>query len=250
MLPKSRYNVVGFSLSILLYICIVVSLGFYLQSRIKNNINYVVSNKNVLDITLVQNKTKKRQTPPKKVPKKTKVKPKSAPKPSPKNVTAKHEKKVALRGLFDKIDVKKIEKPHKKKAVATRKMPTNKKSANTAVKKNDAKKLVDALTFEKQSNIKSVKNGVVDKFRGTVTQILDTNWQNTIDTVSGNKATVMISIDNLGNFSYKIEKLSYNDEFNAKLLDFLEEMKDKEFPPYTEGGIFKLPVIFKDIRNE
>ena len=204
----------------------------------------------MLDITLVQNRPKRRQSPPKKVQEKTKPKKHAAPKPIPINVASKHEKKVALRGLFDKINIKKMEKPHKKKIVSTRKMPTNKKAVDTSVKKNDAKKLVDALTFQKQSNITSVKNGVVDKFRGEVTQILDKNWQNTIDTVSGNKATVMITIDNFGKFSYKIEKLSYNNEFNSKLLDFLEQMRDKKFPPYSEGGIFTLPVIFKDIKDE
>ncbi|MDX1809489.1 MAG: TonB C-terminal domain-containing protein [Sulfurospirillaceae bacterium] len=164
---------------------------------------------------------------------------------------AKSPKKVALKGLFDKIDVKKMEEPKKQRVIESRKQLKNpKKVAQEVVKKDDAKKLVESLNFEKQTNLSSTKNGVIDKFRGQVTQILDENWQNTIDTVSGNKASVIIYIDTLGKFSYKIEKLSYNDEFNSKLLDFLEQMKDKEFPPYTEGGIFKMQVEFKDIRNE
>ena len=76
---------------------------------------------------------------------------------------------------------------------------------------------------------------------------MDEHWQETIDTVSGNKAQVLINIDKLGNFSYKIEKLSYNDDFNAKLRDFLEEMKDVAFPPFTKGEVFSMKTVFKDI---
>jgi len=41
--------------------------------------------------------------------------------------------------------------------------------------------------------------------------------------------------------------LSYNDAFNAKLRDFLEEMRDIEFPPFKNGEIFNMKVVFKDI---
>ena len=57
------------------------------------------------------------------------------------------------------------------------------------------------------------KDGIYDEFRGKVSDILDNNWQNTINTVSGNEAEVIVGIDKLGNFSYKIETLSYNDDF-------------------------------------
>ncbi len=51
----------------------------------------------------------------------------------------------------------------------------------------------------------------------------------------------------MGNFSYKIETLSYNDAFNAKLRDFLEEMYDIEFPPFENGEIFNMKVVLKII---
>jgi len=41
--------------------------------------------------------------------------------------------------------------------------------------------------------------------------------------------------------------LSYNDEFNAKLRDFLEEMRDIEFPAFEGGELFNMKVLFKDI---
>lgn len=248
---KSTYNLIGFALSFVFYVFIVLSLGFYLESRIKNNINYVISKNNVLDITLVQNKTKRNIVHKKITPQKKKEEKRASSVPSSKKMETQNTKKVALKGLFDKIDVKKVEEPKKQRAIESRKKSHDtKKPVEATIKKDDAKKLVESLNFEKQSNLSSTKNGVVDKFRGTVTQILDENWQNTIDTVSGNKALVSIYIDNLGKFSYKIEKLSYNDEFNSKLLDFLEQMKGKEFPPYTGGGVFTLQVEFKDIRNE
>ena len=104
------------------------------------------------------------------------------------------------------------------------------------------------LEFEQQENlIITQKDGVYDEFRGKIADILDANWQETIDTVSGNVAQVIVGVDKLGNFSYKIETLSYNDAFNAKLRDFLEEMRDIEFPPFKGGEIFNMKVTFKDI---
>ncbi len=251
MSNKSAYNIIGFTLSFILYIIVVASLIFYLQDNIKKNINYTTKKNIILDITLVQNKSDKPVKVKKNQIKKIKktIKKKVASKPNVKKVDSKSPKKVSLQGLFKKIDTKKIVEPKKQKAIQSRKkVVAPKETPQEIVKKEDAKKLVESLNFENIQNISSSKDGIYDKFRGKVTEILNENWQKTVDTISGNKATVTIFVDNLGNFSYKIEKLSYNDEFNSKLIDFLEEMKNKKFPPFTEGGTFKIQVEFKDIR--
>ncbi len=253
MPKRSQYNTIGFSLAIIFYLLVMSALALYLQDKVRKNIDYTVKKNNLLDITLVESKPKKITKHIKKIVKKKSIKKpkKIATKPKPKKVSPKVQKKVSLQGLFKKIDTKKINEPKIETALQSRKKEVkSKNSIEKPVKKEIAKKLIESLNFKTVQNIKSSKKGIYDKFRGRVQQILYENWQNTIDTVSGNSATVEIFIDKMGTFSYKIVKLSYNDEFNSKLVDFLEEMKDKEFPPFNEGEIFQLQVEFKDIRND
>lgn len=250
---SNKYNLVGFIFASVFYLIIITLLALYLQDKVKKNIDFTLKKDNILDITLVEKKPKKIAKPVKKIVKKQKIKkPKPiAKKPKPQKIAPKVQKKVSLKGLFKKIDTKKIVEQKIDIAQQSRKKEVkSKESIKKPVEKEVAKKLIENLSFQKVQNIKSSKKGIYDKFRGKVQQILYENWQNTIDTVSGNSATVEIYIDKMGTFSYKIVKLSYNDEFNSKLIDFLEEMKNKEFPPFTEGEIFQLQVEFKDIRND
>ncbi len=252
MSRKPSYNFIGFSLALIIYLIVIISLALYLQSKIKKNIDYTLNKKSILDVTLIERKkpnkiSKKVQKVVKKLSKKKRV----STKPKPKSVAKKVQKKISLKGMFNKIDTKKIVEPKQEQALQSRKKPIKvKKNRQKETKNQLAKKLVNSLDFKKSQNLKSSKNGIYDKFKGKIQQILYENWQNTIDTVSGNSATVEIYIDKEGTFSYKIVKLSYNDEFNSKLVDFLEDMRDKEFPPFNEGEIFKLQVEFKDIRND
>ncbi len=255
MRQSSRYNILGFIFSISIYLLLLLSLALYLQERVKKNIDYTIKKDNILDITLVEKKADKILKHKKKIVKKTKKKTKVSTTPKPKRQTEKKVKKivkkVSLQGLFKKIDTKKIVEPKNEITRQSRKKQRVKKQNIEPITKKDvAKKIVDSISFKRTQNLNSSKNGVYDKFRGKVQQILYENWQDTIDTVSGNSATVEIYIDKSGSFSYKIVKLSYNDEFNSKLVDFLEAMRDKEFPPFTEGDIFKLQVEFKDIRDD
>jgi len=252
MSRKSSYNFIGFSLATIIYLIVIISLAFYLQSKIKKNIDYTLNKKSILDVTLTERKApKKTSKKVQKIIKKVSKKKKLSTKPKPKSMAKKVQKKISLKGMFNKIDTRKIIEPKQEQAIQSRKKPIKvKENRQKQTEKQLAKKLVNSLNFKKSQDLKPSKNGIYDKFKGKIQQILDENWQNTIDTVSGNSATVEIYIDKEGTFSYKIVKLSYNDEFNSKLVDFLEEMRDKEFPPFSEGEIFKLQVEFKDIRND
>ena len=251
MPKRTNYNLIGFFLATLLYLFVMLFLAFYLQDKIRKNIDYTIKKNTILDITLVERKPKRVVKRKKKVIEKTTKKRIIPSKPKPKSVAKKTQKKISLKGMFKKIDTKKIVEPKQEAVIQSRKKKVvAKEIVEKPVKKELAKKMVESLSFQKVQNLKSSKNGVYDKFKGEVQKILYDNWQDTIDTVSGNSATVEIYIDKNGTFSYKIVKLSYNDEFNSKLVDFLEEMRDKEFPPFTEGEIFKLQVEFKDIRDD
>ncbi len=244
---KSAYSFLGFFISIILYICVLLFVAFYLQERVQKIVSYTAQKNVILDITLVDKKPQTRRRVHKKAIKKIK---KIAKKPALKTIKSDSSKKVSLQGLFKKIDTKKIIEPKQKRVLQSRKkIVAPVKLKQERIKKDYAKKLVESLNFENKKNIISSKNGIYNEFRGKITKILNENWQNTIDTVSGNSATVNIFIDNTGTFSYKIEKLSYNDDFNSKLRDFLEEMRDIEFPPFNKGRVFQMQVEFKDIRQ-
>jgi len=251
MHSSSTSTVVGWTLSIILYISLL-TLGIYiLQIDKSKNIKYTASKKNLLNVTLVERKKEKTVKKKKeKVVKKIKTVDKEKPKEVKKTVRVEKKKtksaKPSLKNLFDKIDLSKIPKETKKRKKKVRKKIV-KKEIKEVLKSEKAKKITKSLEFEEQENlIITQKDGIFDEFRGKISDTLQGRWQETIDTISGTKAIVIIFIDKLGSFSYKIETLSYNDDFNAKLRNFLEDMKDEVFPPYMGEGTFSMKTEFKD----
>jgi len=246
---SSTSTLVGWILSFVLYF-IILGIGIYaLQTHNIKNIKYTASKKNLLNVTLVERLEKKviKKKKQKIVKKKTTI---NKPKPKPKKKTVRAKKsgsKPDLKSLFKNVKVDKLPEKTQKREKKVRKKIVH-KEIEEVVKDDKAKNITKTLEFDQQENlIITQKDGVYDEFRGKISDILDSHWQGTIETVSGNEAKVIVSIDKLGNFSYKIETLSYNDAFNAKLRDFLEEMKDIEFPPFNNGKIFSMKAIFKDI---
>jgi protein TonB len=113
----------------------------------------------------------------------------------------------------------------------------------------NASRLLDKLELKQQKTltVTGANSGVYDPFIGKIQDTLYEKWQNTIFTISGAEAQAAIEIDNMGRFSYYIVKLSYNNDFNAKLQNFLEEMKNEVFPPYEGDGKFAMNIVFKDL---
>jgi len=250
---SSTSSIVGWTLSFILYFTFL-SIGIYvLQTNAMKIAKYTASKKNLLNVTLVERQQekvvkKKEEKVVKKVETVNIEKPKEVKKTvRGKKSVAKPVVKPALKNLFDKIDITKLPDETQRREKKIRKK-IEKKIIDEVIKSKKANKITKALEFEQQENlIITQRDGVYDEFKGKVLDILDQKWQETIDTVPGNEAKVIIGIDKLGNFSYKIESLSYNDAFNGKLRDFLEAMKDVEFPPYTSGEMFNIQVVFKDI---
>lgn len=148
---------------------------------------------------------------------------------------------LGIQELFSKSKIKPKPIPafSPPKAIASRL-----KSDEKDTKEVNAHKIVSSLEFESVSK-KASSSGEYDEFRGKVQEILDGYWAKTNDTVDGSRAKVQINIDDNGNFSYTIVTLSYNNEFNNKLKDFLEQMRDVEFPKNTKG-VPSMMIIFKD----
>ncbi len=112
------------------------------------------------------------------------------------------------------------------------------------IKLQQAKQLKQALLEETARYNKA--------FKVQIEEILVSNWQKMPDKGNGNNNTgkVAIKVSNQGTFSYKIISLSYSNEFNTKLKQFLKDIEKQEFPKYEKGAFFEIQVAFKDILEE
>ena len=258
MSSVNRYASLGWTLSIFLYICLLVGLAYVLSSQ-KDTIKNYTSNKDPMNVSLVERK-KNDSEKPKEERKKEEVQ-KPVEKPAEKPVS--EEKKVAsspkeavksqsLRGLFEDINTSKLP-PDAKEQKKDQTTPTRIKPNKDETKEkseNAASKIANSLNFSEQKHsIDTKKGGEYDPFIGKVQEILEENWQKTIDTENGNVAKVVIKVSDRGTFSYKIVSLSYNNDFNTKLKEFLKAMESVEFPKYEKGPLFDMQVEFKDIKE-
>ena len=157
-----------------------------------------------------------------------------------------------MRGLFEDISTSKLPpdaKEQKKDQTPMTRIKPNKEETKEK-SENAASKIANSLKFAEQKHLIDTKrDGIFDPFIGKVQEILEENWQKTVDTESGNVAKVIIKVSNRGSFSYKVVSLSYNNEFNTKLKEFLKVMESVEFPKYEKGPLFEMQVEFKDIKE-
>lgn len=254
----NKYASFGWILSILLYVFLVIFFAYLFIQQKQTNQNYTSKKNELLHVSLVERKKndsdkEKEERKKVEVEKPVEVQ-KPAEKPSEEKKVASSAKEavksVSLQGMFEKIDTKKLptdaKEQKKDQTQKTRVKPnqdvTKEKSADVA------SKIANSLNFAEQKHLIDTKrDGKYDPFIGKVQEILEENWQKTVDTESGNVAKVLIKVNDKGIFSFKIVSLSYNNEFNAKLKEFLKAMESTEFPKYDKGPLFELQVDFKDI---
>ena len=257
MKGNSTYFFIGGFLSLVIYVSLLFFIFSYLgQIDIKSK-QYSSSKNNFIEVSisdikapkkhkaarkkkLVEKKLKKKKIEKKKRNKKRKVK-KSIKRTSVSN---------SLKSLFKNINTSKYTKKYKEKNL-TKKIVQNENSripqkSNNLEIENKASKIIKSLSLENVNSSKTKNTGEYNKYLGKISDILDQKWQDTPGTIAGNSATVTVRIDKFGDFSYKIDSLSYNNEFNAKLQSFLESLKDEKFPAYKKGNYIEIRVNFKD----
>ncbi len=257
MKKDSSYFLIGGFLSFIIYLSLLFFIFSFLGRFERKSKQYTSERNNFIEVSISQKQVitrkksvKKRSIKKKihkeKIPKKIK-KSKSKIKKSIRKTTTQN----SLESLFKTINTKKIIKKFKNKNL-TKKIEPNqnsrlsqKNSSNTQNQKS-ASKIVKSLSLMNVSSNVSKKTGEYNKYLGKISDILDQKWQETPSTIAGNSAKVTVRIDKFGNFSYKIDSLSYNNEFNAKLQNFLESLKNEKFPPYKNGDYIEIQVNFKD----
>jgi periplasmic protein TonB len=245
-------------MSIVLYIVLLIFFIYMIGYHKEANVNYTSKKDNPLSVTLVERKKndsdKLKEERKKEEVEKPIAEPKPTEKPSEEKKTASSPKEaaksVSLQGLFEKIDTSKLPqdaKEQKKDQTQKTRIKPNKEETKDK-SENVASKIANSLNFSEQKHLVDTKrDGKYDPFIGRVQEILEENWQKTVDTESGNVAKVIIKVSDKGAFSYKIVSLSYNNEFNSKLKEFLTLMEKVDFPPYDKGTLFEMQVEFKDI---
>ena len=71
-------------------------------------------------------------------------------------------------------------------------------------------------------------------------------WNTTIGTRDGLKATVILKIDKNGHLTYRNLKSSFNNIFDTKLKDFLDNLTKELLPKYKKGNFIEAEFLFTD----
>jgi len=255
---SDKYFFIGGFVSLLIYLLLLWFIFSYISKDEQKSKQYTSKKNSFIEISIKEQKNIKRKNKTvKKQNKKNKIQKKlSKQKKKVKQKIKKSEKRTiktkSLKSLFSGINTKKYLKKEQnltKKANQNSRIPKvvkNNSLGSEKLDKKSASSIVKSLTLETSSQLKSQKSGEYNEYIGKISDMLDSKWQETPGTLPGNSAKVTVKIDKFGNFSYKIDELSYNNEFNAKLENFLESLKDEIFPPYKLGNSITLKVNFKD----
>lgn len=257
---EKTYIVFPFLLSLFFYVSVLGGILLYTYKHQEMVKRYTSKKDDFLQIALVERKKEAKPLPPKEEPK-----PKEIEKKPQKQVVQKSEPivekqdEVLARNKHESVALKELFGKIKTKEAKPKPIPTTSKSPSQAsrLKPKKAKKapqkkaasIAKSLSFKTTSLASNSSVGEYDEFLGEVQEILDGYWNQTIDTISGASAKVKIDIDSMGNFSYTIVSLSYNDTFNIKLKQFLELMKDVMFPKNMENKTLGT-IVFKDLQEE
>ncbi|WP_096015798.1 TonB C-terminal domain-containing protein [Campylobacter lanienae] len=84
---------------------------------------------------------------------------------------------------------------------------------------------------------KSSMTGVYNKYMGDIVEIIQSRWM-AYKADTNNQAKVQIIIDKFGKLSYSVEKYSLSSAFNSKVREYLEQLKDLDFPtPPSQNAV-------------
>ncbi len=255
-----KFNTSGyFVLSAFLYFCIIIGIFIKLTYFKDEPKKYTDTKDAFMDIMIVEREpdvTVKAPEPKKEVVKEEKPQPikkeeevkKEEPKPDTTNKPPEpdpvppkpEEKKVEepnLKDLFGSIDTSKLKEDKVTKKKEQPKEPSRKKPEKSQVtsEQKKASDVIKNFTLDQVAKTpKSQMTGEYNEYIGQITRILASKW-NQYKAGSNDKAVVLISIDQNGNFSYDIKSLSGNSEFNDKVRNFLQDMTFEKFPIPNDG---------------
>lgn len=255
-----KFNTSGyFLLSAFLYLCIISGIFIKLTYFKEEPKKYTDTKDAFMDIMIVEREpdiTVKAPEPKKEVVKEEKPQPvkkeeevkKEEPKldttnkplepdPAPPEPEEKKIEEPNLKDLFGSIDTSKLKEDKVAKKKEQPKEQSRKKPEKVQItsQQKKASDVINALTLDQVAKTPNPQmTGEYNEYIGQITRILASKW-NQYKAGSNDKAVVLISIDQNGNFSYDIKSLSGNSEFNDKVRNFLQDMTFEKFPIPNEG---------------
>lgn len=162
-----------------------------------------------------------------------------------KKVEKKVEKQKSLNDLFASAtdNNKNLEENEKRENAIQSRRKSDKETLASNKKKSSSQKANE----KGEASGKSMMTGIYNEFLGKIEKQLVTLW-NTYTSLSGNDATIKITIDENGRLSeYRILELSYNDEFNQKVRDFENVLERTQFPKPPNGKPFTHKYKLQDL---
>ncbi|PAF53469.1 hypothetical protein BKH42_05965 [Helicobacter sp. 13S00482-2] len=91
-------------------------------------------------------------------------------------------------------------------------------------------------------------DGLYDEWFAQVYKILYSNWK--ANFYQNASVSVLFSITDNGDFSYKILRYSRYDDYNKSVQILLDSLQGKKFPPYPKGKSISIEVNFKTEGNK
>ena len=158
-----------------------------------------------------------------------------------------------IKNLFSTMRVDKNDNEVEEKLKKEKKRASRLKKINAdelfKSKKLDNSELEKELKDIKKS-IKQDNNSKLTKeqlrYASSIGSMIQAKWQNTIGTKDGLKSIVIIKIDKNGHLFYRILTKSFNNSFDTKLKQFLDNLKNQKFPVFKKGRSFEFKYVFKD----
>lgn len=117
-------------------------------------------------------------------------------------------------------------------------------SIDKAKVKNELLKMKKLLSSSSKKN--EIKGKYDDEFFAKISSIIMQKWNATIGTKDRLKATVILKIDKNGHLSYRNLKSSFNNIFDTKLKDFLDNLSKELLPKYKKGNFIEAEFLFTD----
>ncbi|WP_456451001.1 TonB C-terminal domain-containing protein [Hydrogenimonas sp.] len=250
---RNTYFIAGGAAAVGFYSLLVLLLILFFNDY-KQSKRYVPKKAHTIEVSLTSAPpAKPRPKPVEKKEQKKRIKAKapavakkaaSRPAPKPKKAPARPK---AIASLFEKV---KVAEPTDSRPARLANAPKIKYEATAEEEQEErrrAERLVRDINLSKTSIKMASKaggEGEVDAYMSKLYEILYGSWQPEA-VYAGQAATVRLTIAPEGSFNYRVLYPSDNQGFNESLIEYLDTLQKRGFPPHKRGKPLTIDVEFK-----
>ena len=245
----NKYFYIGAFSSIFLYSLIALLLFLSISNNSSKTL-YANKNKTSFEVSIVDTIVKKPQ-PKIPVPKEPVIIPKKIIKPKEPKVeggTSLKKSSPNLDSLFDDIsDNIEQKKFNTKKEEVKKSIQSKKEGTKKEQKSKKASDIIKKITSKNQKIVFESTDGINDPYKQKIHNIISSK----ITVLSGDfglKTTVVVSIDRYGKLkSFKITKLSNNQDFDSRFLAIMQSLMIVEFPINNKDSIIEFNITITEL---